>query len=155
MSVRDTQNDNSQTKSLGGGLPSTTANDMNASKEIHSIKENSELDTNTDDSPPRNFRFWLVFISLCLTSLSTSLGATVIATALPTIVNEIGGKGHYVWIGNSFLLTSTIIQPLVGQLADIFNRKTPMLFSLTLFMLGTGLAGGASNVGMLIAARTI
>ena len=105
--------------------------------------------------PPKTLRFWLVFVSLCFVSLSTSLDGTVIATALPTVVKSIGGEKHYVWIGNSFLLASTVIQPLVGQLADIFGRKVPMLFSLACFMLGSGLAGGASNVSMLIAGRTI
>jgi MFS family permease len=158
MSFKNTlpsQHDNLEAKSSGGGLPKMTVTDSNGVNEMNDIKDSSVPETSIDDPPPRNFRFWLVFISLCLTSLSTSLDATVIATALPTIVNEIGGKGHYVWIGNSFLLASTVIQPLVGQLADIFGRKNPMLISLAAFMLGSGLAGGASNVAMLIAARTI
>jgi hypothetical protein len=111
-------------------------------------------DVSTSEAP-KTWRFWLVFVSLCFTSLSTSLDATIITTALPTVVKSIGGQDHYVWIGDSFLLASTVVQPLVGQLADIFGRRYPMLICLGFFMLGSGISGGANSVAMLIAGRTV
>jgi len=122
----------------------------------HQVDKENKLHTEVESSPQsKTLHFWLVFVSLCFFSLSTSLDGTVIATALPTVVKSIGGEEYYVWIGNSFLLASTVIQPLVGQFADIFGRKMPMFFSLACFMIGSGLAGGASSVSMLIAGRTI
>ena len=64
-------------------------------------------------------------------------------------------KGKYVWIVNLFLLSSTVVQPSTGQLADIFGRRWPMLISVALFIFGSGIGGGAHNVEMLIAGRTV
>jgi hypothetical protein len=60
-----------------------------------------------------------------------------------------------VWIANSFVLASTVVQPLYAQLSNIFGRRNPMLIALILFSLGSGIAGGASNVAMLIGGRTV
>ena len=109
----------------------------------------------TSDMPKRDWRFWLVFASMCLISLSTSLDSTIITTSLPTIVKQLNAQDEYVWIGNSFLLASTVVQPLTGQLADIFGRRWPMIVSVLLFILGSGIAGGASSAQMLIGGRTV
>ncbi|PWY68224.1 MFS general substrate transporter [Aspergillus eucalypticola CBS 122712] len=79
--------------------------------------------------------FWLVFLSLCLLSF---------VTALPKI-----------WIANSFTIAQTIVQPFLAQLCDIYGRRNPILISVALFLLGSGLAGGASTVGQLISGRTV
>ncbi|RYP70056.1 hypothetical protein DL769_005102 [Monosporascus sp. CRB-8-3] len=79
----------------------------------------------------------------------------IITTALPTIVEDIGGAAQYIWIANSFVFASSVLQPLVGQLADILGRKYPIVGSIVLFMLGSGVAGGASNPAMLIAGRSV
>jgi MFS family permease len=132
------------------------ANDGRSSVKTASHETSVEVMTTSVGEPPkRTWRFWLVFASLCLVSLSTSLDSTIITTSLPTIVHSLGGQDEYVWIGNSFLLASTVVQPLVGQLADIFGRRWPMIVSVMLFMLGSGIAGGANGVPMLIAGRTV
>ncbi|KAF2675643.1 MFS general substrate transporter [Lentithecium fluviatile CBS 122367] len=99
--------------------------------------------------------FWVIISVLCLTTLVSSLDALIITTALPHVTDAIGGQERYVWIANSFVLASTVVQPLYAQLSNIFGRRNPMLFALTLFSLGSGIAGGARNVPTLIAGRSI
>ncbi|KAJ4370502.1 hypothetical protein N0V83_005023 [Neocucurbitaria cava] len=74
---------------------------------------------------------------------------------LPRITADIGGAEKYVWIANSFVVAASVPQPLFGQLANIFGRQVPFIGSTVLFALGSGIAGGAYNVGMIIAGRTI
>jgi EmrB/QacA subfamily drug resistance transporter len=99
--------------------------------------------------------FWMVFVALCLASFLAALDVTVITTALPAISTAIGGQDKYVWIANSYVLTSTAIQPLFGQLSNIFGRRPITLIAVGLFIIGSGLSGGAINVGMLIAGRSV
>ena len=99
--------------------------------------------------------FWVIISVLCLCTLVSSLDATIITTALPRISDAIGGQAQYVWIANSFVLASTVVQPLYAQLSNIFGRRNPMLIALALFSLGSGIAGGARNVATLIAGRSV
>ncbi|KAH9214651.1 major facilitator superfamily domain-containing protein [Leptodontidium sp. 2 PMI_412] len=103
----------------------------------------------------RDWRFWMVFASLSITGLLSAIEATVISTALPTISERLNIGEDYSWLVNSFLLTSMILQPLVGQVADIFGRRWLMISSVAVFVFGSGICGGASNSAMLIAGRTI
>lgn len=102
-----------------------------------------------------SLRFWGVFVALCILSFISGLDVAIIMTALPTITAEIGGAEKYVWIANSFVVASSVPQPLFGQLANVFGRRLPFIASTTLFALGSGIAGGAHNVAMLVAGRTI
>ena len=102
-----------------------------------------------------SWRVWSIFLVLCLLSFISAVDATIVTTSLPTITGEVGGAEQYVWIANSFLFASTVPQPFYGQISDIFGRRGPILFSITLFALGSGLAGGARNPAMLISGRTI
>ncbi|KAK8880089.1 major facilitator superfamily domain-containing protein [Apiospora arundinis] len=116
-----------------------------------------EAEPNVDEpaSFQHTWRIWTVFLVLCMLSFMASIDSTVITTSLPTITREIGGAGQYVWIANSYLFACTVPQPLYSQLANIFGRRNPLLVAVALFTLGSGLAGGAHNVGMLITGRTI
>ncbi|KAF2795009.1 DNA repair protein RAD50 [Melanomma pulvis-pyrius CBS 109.77] len=100
-------------------------------------------------------RLWTVIISLGITLLLTALENTVVSVAMPYIVADLGMGESYVWITNAFFMCSAAIQPLIGQLCNIFGRRWNMLVSVALFTLGSGLCGGATNGGMLIAARAI
>ena len=114
--------------------------------------------TQTDEEPKpfkHTWRIWGVFVALCLLSFISAVDATIITTSLPTITREIGGETDYVWIANSFLFASAAPQPFFGQISNIFGRRNPMLFSIVLFALGSGIAGGATSPAMLIAARTV
>lgn len=108
----------------------------------------------TDDFV-RGLHFWGIFSALCLLAFISALDVSVITTAFPTIIADIGGATEYVWIANCFIIASTVLQPLIGQLADVFGRPIPIIASTVLFAVGSGIAGGAYNVGVLITGRTI
>ncbi|BCR94023.1 uncharacterized protein AKAW2_11069A [Aspergillus luchuensis] len=111
----------------------------------------------THRPPPRkhSISFWLVFLSLCLLSFVSALDGAIISTALPKVTASLGGETDYIWIANSFTIVQTIVQPFLAQLCDIYGRRNPILISVALFLLGSGLAGGASTVGQLIGGRTV
>ena len=100
-------------------------------------------------------RFWCLFAALCLISFISSIDATIVTTALSTITREIGGAEQYVWIANCFVFASTVPQPLFAQISNIFGRRNPMLFAVSLFALGSGIAAGAKDTSMLIGGRTV
>ncbi|KAI1844905.1 hypothetical protein JX265_009531 [Neoarthrinium moseri] len=103
----------------------------------------------------KGWRFWAVFPALCVTTLLAAVESTVVATAMPFIANEIGAGDSYVWIVNVYLLTSCAFLPLIGQLANIWGRRYLMIAVICLFALGSGIAGGSTNVAMMIAGRAI
>jgi len=104
-----------------------------------------------------SWSLWCIFVALSLFSFLSALDGTIITTALPTITREIGGDDEqlYLWTAQSFFFASTVPQPMLGQLANIFGRRNPFLVAIMLFTLGSGLAGGAHSPAMLIAGRTV
>ncbi|MCJ1475923.1 hypothetical protein MMC13_004587 [Lambiella insularis] len=106
-------------------------------------------------SAPKGLRFWLVFLGLCLAGFVSATDGTIIFTALPTIARDLSGQGEYIWLGNAYVIASTAIQPLYGQLSNIFGRRYPMIVSVALFALGSGIAGGANTSAMFIAGRLV
>ncbi|MCJ1310154.1 hypothetical protein MMC25_003815 [Agyrium rufum] len=102
-----------------------------------------------------SWRFWCVFLALCLISFISGLDATIVVTALPTITREIGGQSQYIWIANCFVIASTAPQPPLAQISNIFGRRNPMLLAIALFTVGSGISAGAINSAMLIAGRSI
>ncbi|KAJ5899073.1 hypothetical protein N7495_003817 [Penicillium taxi] len=101
------------------------------------------------------WRFWAVFPGLCFSILLAGLDTSIVATALPTIAADLKSGALYVWAINGYFLTTAAVQPIFGQASDIFGRRMPMLTSIALFTLGSGLCGGAKNMPMLITARMI
>ncbi|KAI0409837.1 MFS general substrate transporter [Xylaria palmicola] len=108
-----------------------------------------------EQSGSKGIKFWLVFLGLCLAGFIASVDSTIIFTALPTISNDLNGQAQYVWLGNAYVFASTAIQPLYGQLSNIFGRRYPMIVSVVLFTLGSGLAGGAHTSAMFIGGRLV
>ncbi|KAI9774478.1 MAG: hypothetical protein M1839_001711 [Geoglossum umbratile] len=106
-------------------------------------------------NPPHDFRFWSIIFALCTTGVLSALEGTVVSTALPTIVRDLGGGSNYLWAANSYFITTTVFLPLYGQTANIFGRRYLLIFSVAVFALGSGISGGASSMGMLIAGRAI
>ena len=76
----------------------------------------------------------LVFSALLLTMLMSSLGQMIFATAMPTIVGELGGVEHMSWVISAFLVTMTIAMPLNGKLGDILGRKWLYIGGIVLFL---------------------
>jgi MFS family permease len=119
------------------------------------IKGGSDVPAATAASSEHSWRFWLIIIAMCLCAFTSSLDTLIITTALPRVTESIGGQAQYVWIANSFLFASTVVQPLYGQVSNIFGRRMPMLLALALFATGSGIGGGSTSVAMLIAGRTV
>jgi len=103
----------------------------------------------------KDVRFWLIFLGLCLVGFVSSTDSTIIFTALPTITRDLNGQEYYIWLGNAYVLASTAVQPLYGQISNIFGRRHPMIFSVGLFALGSGIAGGSNKAAMFIAGRLV
>ena len=84
-----------------------------------------------------------------------ALDQTVVATALPTIVGELGGLDDYSWIVTAYLLTSTVSTPLYGKISDMYGRRMVFQAAILVFLLGSLLAGVAQDMTQLIAFRGI
>ncbi|KAH6647482.1 DNA repair protein RAD50 [Truncatella angustata] len=111
-----------------------------------------------DGSAPtfeRGPRFWAIIATLCVIGLLSALENTVVTTSLPYIIAELDLGENYIWVTNVFFLTSAAVQPLFGQMANIFGRRWVTMLIVALFTLGSGIAGGASNGATLIAGRAI
>lgn len=97
----------------------------------------------------------LVFLAVLLGMLLAALDQTIVATALPTVVADLGGAGHQSWVVTSYLLASTIATAIVGKLGDLFGRKTVFEASILFFFAGSVLCGMASTMTMLVVSRTL
>src|SRR4051794_34633192 len=84
-----------------------------------------------------------------------ALDQTIVSTALPTIVGELGGLNHLSWVVTSYLLASTASTPLYGKLGDMLGRKPVFLFAVIVFLIGSVLSGLSQSMGELIAFRAI
>ncbi|GKZ39099.1 hypothetical protein AbraIFM66950_011857 [Aspergillus brasiliensis] len=115
------------------------------------VEEQEEPPAKTSYGP----RIWAIMVALCVTNLLVALEGTVISTALPTIVEDLGGGEAYVWASTGYFLTNTVFQPLYGQMADIFGRRWLIIFAVAMFVLGSGISGGAPSMNALIAGRVI
>jgi EmrB/QacA subfamily drug resistance transporter len=96
-----------------------------------------------------------IFSALMLVLLLASLDQTIVATALPTIVSEIGGLTHLSWIVTAYLLATTVVVPLYGKLGDIYGRRLVLQAAVVIFVIGSGLCGIAQNLPELIAFRIV
>ena len=95
---------------------------------------------------------------LAAVMLALFLGAldqTIVGTALPRIVTDLGGNEYYNWVFTIYLLTSTITVPFYGKLSDLYGRKPLLMIGVTIFLVGSALSGLSQNMGMLILFRGI
>src|SRR4051812_4950828 len=97
----------------------------------------------------------MVFTALGLGMLLAALDQTIVATALPTIVGELGGFDHLSRVVSAYLLTSTASTPLYGKISDLYGRKRVFEAAIILFLIGSTLAGLSQNMGQLIAFRAV
>jgi EmrB/QacA subfamily drug resistance transporter len=115
----------------------------------------------TEAAPPRppeavpRRRVLIVIGALMLTMLLAALDQTIVSTALPTIVGELGGLNHLSWVVTSYLLAITIVTPLYGKLGDLYGRKIVLQGALILFLIGSALCGQAQGMTELIGFRAI
>lgn len=97
----------------------------------------------------------LIIGAVAVTLLLASLGQTIVSTALPTIVTELGGLDHLTWVVIAYLLSSTVVAPIYGKLGDLYGRKIVLQVSIVVFLIGATLSALASSMTFLIVARTV
>ncbi|KAH9847856.1 Mfs1.2 [Lenzites betulinus] len=121
----------------------------------------SEVPTIEEEDQPvpqrsnkKGLQFWLIVLSLCLSIFLSALELTAVATALPVIIEDLNGS-DFVWVGTGYSLASTAFLPLSGGVAEIFGRRIAMIFSLSVFILGSALCGSARSMNWLIGARAV
>ncbi|KAI0640583.1 iron permease [Trametes meyenii] len=105
--------------------------------------------------PSKGSAFWLSFLAILVSMFLSALDLTAVPTALPTITDELHGGDKFVWIGSAYGLSSSAVLLLSGRLVDVFGRKPVMLSSITIFTIGSALAGASQSMNMLIAARVV
>jgi EmrB/QacA subfamily drug resistance transporter len=98
---------------------------------------------------------WVVFIGLMLVLLMAALDSTIVATALPTIVGDLGGLDHISWVVTAYLLAQTAVTPLYGKLGDLYGRKIVLQVGLVVFLIGSALCGAAQSLTELIIFRAV
>ena len=97
----------------------------------------------------------LIFAALLLVLFIASLDQTIVSTALPTIVGDLGGLQHLSWVVTAYLLASTVVGPLYGKLGDLYGRKRLLQVALVIFLAGSALCGSAQTMFQLIAFRAV
>lgn len=109
-------------------------NTMETSKEreVHGPQDmdhGKDVTTVPTPSPPtrHGIQFWVVIMSLSALSFISALDVMIIATALPSITESIGGATEYIWIANSFVIASAVLQPMIGQVGTDRNFRLPLL----------------------------
>src|SRR5207248_3387489 len=110
---------------------------------------------NAQSDALRHRQVLIAFTGLLLGMLLGALDQTILATALPTIVGELGGLSALSWVVTAYLLTSTVSIPLWGKLGDHYGRKLLFQATLTVFLVGSALCGVSSSVEMLIGFRAL
>src|SRR3954470_22247695 len=97
----------------------------------------------------------VVFGALMLVVLLAALDQTIVATALPTIVGDLGGLSHISWVVTAYLLAQTVVTPLYGKLGDLYGRKAVLQAAIVIFLAGSALCGLAQGMTELILFRAI
>jgi EmrB/QacA subfamily drug resistance transporter len=103
----------------------------------------------------QNQRVRLIFGALLLVLLLASLDQTIVSTALPTIVGDLGGVSDLSWVVTAYLLSSTVVGPVYGKLGDQYGRKIVLQVAIVIFLVGSALCGISQNMTELIVFRGI
>lgn len=109
--------------------------------------------TQTSFKPDR--RFWAVYVALLLVMFLSAMDQSIVGTALPTIVGELGGAEHMSWIITAYTLAITVVMPLYGKLGDLVGRKNLFLVAIGSFLVGSTLCGFSTDMTQLIVFRAL
>jgi EmrB/QacA subfamily drug resistance transporter len=104
-------------------------------------------------APQAHRSILVVFTGLMLVLLMAALDQTIVSTALPTIVGDLGGLSHISWVVTAYLLAQTAVTPVYGKLGDLYGRKIVLQVALVVFLIGSALCGAAQSLTMLIVFR--
>lgn len=125
--------------------------------EVSGIEKSLIVTTPTISPPPqltpRQVR--IVIGGLLLVLLLAALDSTIVATALPTIVGEMGGLTHLSWVVTAYLLAQTVVTPLYGKVGDLYGRKKVVQVAIAIFLVGSVLCGFSRSMTQLIVFRAI
>jgi len=107
----------------------------------------------TSAVPARPVSLRLLFVALVVITLLSAMDATIVATALPSIVADIGGERQIGWVFAAYTLAMTVAMPVFGRLGDLRGRRALYLWSIAAFVLASVLCGFAADLGQLVALR--
>ncbi|KAI0267028.1 major facilitator superfamily domain-containing protein [Gloeopeniophorella convolvens] len=133
---------------------------MSSEKDASTVKEDaiapaSEVVVSDDAHIVPHNNLPLVFFALMLGTFLAALDQTIVASALPTIVEDLGGGKNYSWVGSAYLLAGTTLLPLTGKFADMLGRKTVLYTVILIFLIGSALCGAAQSMTWLIISRAL
>ena len=114
------------------------------------MQERAQPGTTAEPTPRDRL---VIFFALGCVLLLASLDQTIVSTALPTIVGEIGGLAHLSWIVTAYLLASTVVVPVYGKLGDVYGRRLVLQVAIAIFLAGSALCGFSQNLAELIVFR--
>jgi EmrB/QacA subfamily drug resistance transporter len=100
-------------------------------------------------------RIWVIFSALIAGMLLSSLDQTIVSTAMPTIVGQLGGVEHQVWITTAYILATTIVMPVYGKFGDVLGRRRLFLLAIAIFTLASVGCAFASDFWMFVAFRAV
>src|SRR5215208_276686 len=100
-------------------------------------------------------RILAIYAGLMVTLLLAALDQTIVATALPHIVGDLGGLSQYSWVFTAYMLATTVTVPLYGRLGDVYGRRPLFLIAIALFLIGSALCGAAQGMTELVIFRAV
>ncbi|KAF9075160.1 MFS amino acid permease [Rhodocollybia butyracea] len=117
-------------------------------------KDHGQWSKNETQVLPHN-RLPIVFFAFMCTIFLAAMDQTIVATALPTIVKDLGGGADYSWVGSAYLLAAATLGPLYGKLSDITGRKPILYGCIAIFLIGSALCGAAQSMVWLVVCRAV
>jgi EmrB/QacA subfamily drug resistance transporter len=147
------------TVTAGIGPPSVVAPGLSAAQVAYAwspvaLRTSARIPLTTTDVGLRSERGPLL-LALMLSTGLVAIDSTIIATAVPSIVKDIGGFSAFPWLFSIYLLAQAVTTPIYGKLADLFGRKPIMLLGIGFFLLGSIMCGFAWNIVVLIVFRAV
>ena len=100
-------------------------------------------------------RILAIYSGLMVALLLAALDQTIVATALPKVVSDLGGITQYTWVFTAYMLGSTVTVPLYGKLGDVHGRKPLFIVAIVIFLVGSALCGAAQNMWQLVIFRAV
>jgi EmrB/QacA subfamily drug resistance transporter len=116
---------------------------------------NTQTATNKPLLEMSSRRRWAVTVGVMTGMFIAALEATVVGTAMPTVIASLGGLNHYSWVFSAYLVTSTVTVPVWGKLSDLYGRRLLYQLGIAVFLLGTLLSGLSTSMTQLIIFRAI
>ena len=100
-------------------------------------------------------RILAIYSGLMVTLLLAALDQTILATALPSIVGDLGGLTQYSWVFTAYLLATTVTVPVYGKLGDVYGRRPLFIIAICIFLVGSALCGAAQSMTQLVVFRAV